>query len=440
MINVRDFGAVGDGITKDTAAIQRAIDAGGMVMFPPGIYLAGTLYLRSNGGLYLENGAVLLASPDMEDYNSAGFCPQNRASKLENTSGGHFIVAVEQKNIVIAGDGRIDGNRKAFYGSDEEPDCGRNSEKFFSWQELQKIRRPGQMIYFCECSGVRIRDVQLYNAPYWTCFCHGCEDVQIRGLRILNDQRGWNTDGIDIDCCRRVTISDCIIDSGDDCITLRGWDEPLKRPVPCENITVTNCVLHTNCNGFRIGVGAGVIRNVAVSNIVFHNCQTAVALNSNYGTDPAAGVQIEDVIFSDLQIDAEKPFAVMSQVRGDTGEPAAKEIRNISFSHVRGTFSRASLITGCGGHGVGNISFQDVELRCTGSALPHDPDPAEPYGEWSQVQPEGVFYVTGAEGVVFDKVRIICGNDFPGWKYGLIEDHTAPVMVRDSDVGPILKK
>ena len=101
MINVKDFGAVGDGVTKDTAAIQRAIDAGGMVSFPPGIYLAGTLYLRSDGGLYLENGAVLLASPDIEDYNSADFCPQNRASKLENTSGGHFIVAVKQKNIVI---------------------------------------------------------------------------------------------------------------------------------------------------------------------------------------------------------------------------------------------------------------------------------------------------------------------------------------------------
>ena len=439
MINVRDYGAAGDGITKDTAAIQRAIDAGGMVTFPPGTYLSGTLYLRSGGGLYLESGAVLLASPDLKDYNRADFCPQNRASKTENTSGGHLIVAVEQKNVVIAGEGRIDGNRKAFYGSDEEPDCGRHSEKFFSWQELRKIRRPGQMLYFCECSDVSIRDVQLFNAPYWTCFCHGCEDVRIRGLRILNDQRGWNTDGIDIDCCRRVTISDCVIDSGDDCITLRAWEEPLKNPRPCENVAVSNCVLHTNCNGFRIGVGSGLIRNVAVSDIVFCNCRTAVALNSNYGTDPAAGVQIEDVIFSGLRMDAEMPFAVMSQVRGAAAEPAAKVIRNISFCHVRGTFSRASLISGCGGRGIENITFQDVELRCAGSALPHNPDPAGPYGEWSTEQPEGVFYISNAGEIGFDRVRISRKEEFPEWKYGVIEYHTGPVNMRDCELGPVLE-
>ena len=174
MNNVKDFGAVGDGKTKDTAAIQRAIDAGGMVYFPPGIYLSGTLYLKSNGGLELAPGAVLLASSDRADYNADDFCVQNSFSVNERASGAHFIVAVEQQNIVIRGGGIIDGNREAFYNGFREE----NPRKFKlgEW-------RPGQMVYFCECENIRISDVEMNNAPYWTCFLHGCEQVNIRGLR-----------------------------------------------------------------------------------------------------------------------------------------------------------------------------------------------------------------------------------------------------------------
>ena len=103
MNNVQDFGAVGDGIHKDTTAIQAAIDLGGIVYFPPGIYLSGTLFLRSNGGLDLDPGAVLLASPDKDDYNADDFCPQNRVFASEQVSGAHFITAVEQHNISIRG-------------------------------------------------------------------------------------------------------------------------------------------------------------------------------------------------------------------------------------------------------------------------------------------------------------------------------------------------
>ena len=143
MKNVRDFGAVGDGRTKDTAAVQRAIDAGGMVDFPPGTYLCGTLYLKSHGGLHLESGAVLLASPDREDYNADDFCPQNGVFAPEKVSGAHFIVSVEQEDITIEGPGRIDGNRQAFYEPPEE------MEKIWSspidW-------RPAQMIFLSEVS------------------------------------------------------------------------------------------------------------------------------------------------------------------------------------------------------------------------------------------------------------------------------------------------
>ena len=176
--NVLSFGARGDGVTKDTRAIQNALDAGGIVHFPAGVYLTGTLYLRSNGGIDLAPGAVILGSPDLADYNPDDFCPQNVANKGDSATGAHLIVAVEQKHIVISGQGRIDGNRRAFYSVEENVPG--------NWTGI--LLRPGQMLFLCECEDVRISDVELFNAPYWTCFLHGCEQVAIHGVHIFNHQ------------------------------------------------------------------------------------------------------------------------------------------------------------------------------------------------------------------------------------------------------------
>ena len=109
MRNVRDYGTAGDGVALDTKAIQTAIDQGGMVYIPDGIYRIGTLYLKSNGGLHLASGAVLVASHEREDYNEDDFCSQNRVFASEYVTGAHLICAVEQENIVIEGHGTIDG-------------------------------------------------------------------------------------------------------------------------------------------------------------------------------------------------------------------------------------------------------------------------------------------------------------------------------------------
>ena len=101
MRNVRDFGAVGDGLTSDTAAIQRAIDAGGEVLFPPGVYKSGTIYLHSHTGLRLEPGAILLSGGDEETWNAPDFCPQNRTSEKEMNNGRHLIVACQCDDISI---------------------------------------------------------------------------------------------------------------------------------------------------------------------------------------------------------------------------------------------------------------------------------------------------------------------------------------------------
>ena len=249
MSDVRTFGAAGNGSADDTAAVQRAIDAGGITRFPAGTYRCGTLYLRDFTTLELEPGAVLLASPDRGDYNPDDFAPANHVYPTEAVSGAHLLIADGCCNITIRGGGRIDGNRSAFYELPADLVC---SYETITW-------RPGQMLFLRRCRNVTITDVELTNSPYWNCFLYGCEEVRIHGVRIVNPMATPNGDGLDLDSCRRVTVSDCIIETGDDCIAIRASaDHGIAEPV-CENITITNCVLTTVCNAVRIGVGTGTI-------------------------------------------------------------------------------------------------------------------------------------------------------------------------------------
>ncbi len=431
MNNVKDFGAKGDGISKDTEAIQQAIDAGGMVLFPPGTYLSGTLYLKSNGGLFLEPGAVLLASPDLTDYNSDDAFSQNNVCSQERVTGAHFILAVEQENIVITGGGRIDGNRQAFYGTPEPPTAEASEEKF-SDERFLSGKRPGQMIVFCECNHIQIRDVELFNAPYWTCFIHGCTDVQVRGLHILNDQRTRNGDGIDIDCCQRVTVSDCVIDSGDDCITLRGNDRRLKVKRPCEYITVSNCVLHTNCNAIRIGVGSGTIRNAVFSNIVVHDSVNGICIVSNYSENPAAGALIENIQFENIRLDCQRPFLILSCVCGPAAFPPAKEIRNIFFRSITGTCSAPPLVCGSQGQGVHDISFSSIHFFYRGQARKLSEDMNRRYGEWNESDPACAFYLAHVQKVSFSDTTFRMAETPVPWKCGLAEVNTGNIISRDS--------
>lgn len=352
VFNVRDFGAIGDGKTKDHLAIQKAIDAatqsgGGRVLLPPGTYLSGTIYLKSNVDLHLIPGAVLFGSPDKEDYNAPDFCPQNRVFVNEFMSGAHLLVAVEQNNITLSGRGRIDGNATAFL---KDP----NSDLFLHRRNV--AWRPGQMIFFCECINVNIRDVELFHSPYWTCFLHGCEDFLIDGVRIFNRPDTWNGDGIDIDCCQRGIISNCNIDSGDDCITLRASDKALKTKRPCEFITVTNCVLKTVCQAVRVGVGTGTIRHCTFSNLVIRETRTGLNFSASYSAG-SPGTTIENIRFENIVMDTKVPFVMTLGYAVET-----TNIRNISFRRISGLCRETSPVRGKPGNPLLNVSFEDIDL------------------------------------------------------------------------------
>ena len=408
MHNVRDFGAAGDGATRDTAAIQRALDAGGVAYLPPGEYLTGTLYLRSHGGLELAPGAVLRGSPDPADYDE-NCCEQNRVFASEMVSGAHLLVACEVENVVIRGGGRIHGNREAFFSGAEDPV---RPGKF-----LRPGWRPGQMLFFCESTGITITDVELCESPYWCCFLHGCEHIDIRGVRIMNHRMTPNSDGIDLDCCRFVTVSNCRIDSGDDCITLRANAAPLKTPRPCEKIVVTNCILSSPCQAIRVGVGNGVIRDAVVSNIVIHDTRSGIQLVSRYSSK-SPGVTIENLLFSDIVMKCRRPLAVLSDVRGARDEDV-KPIRGIGFRNIRAEGDRSCFFEANRRGDISDLTLDGVDLVYGGGDDIVD-GAGLSYGEFGVKNSPAAFHLKNLADCSFNRVRVRWRADAsPLWKYGL---------------------
>jgi len=408
VFNIVDFGAIGDGVTKNTNAIQTTLDkceesGGGIVFIPAGKFLIGTIFLKSNINLHLSAGAELIGSPDIDDYNQDDCFPQNQAFTQENVTGSHLIIALELKNISITGLGTINGNNPAFF---------ENYAEYGRCLAIKK-KRPGQMLCFYECENVRVEGISLLDSTYWNLFLHGCENVIIRGLHISNLPTTQNGDGIDIDCCRNVVVSDCIISSGDDSITLRANSAPLKDTTKtCENITVTNCILSTPCNAIRIGVGNSTVKNCIFSNIVINKSECGICIISRYpGIN--SGVKIKNIRFDNIIMETNLPLYINT---GENNKTAG--IENIYIRNVNGSGSKGITIAGNAKNMLKNISLSNVELEFSGGkqVIAVTPEEQEKIRhEWDKCYPFA-FFICNVMDIELENVKIKWANTDGPWQ------------------------
>lgn len=356
MVEIRNYNVKGDGITNDTAAVQAALDSGKVVHFTPGTYLCGTLYMRSNGGIHLDEGATLLAIPGKENYNADDFSPRNRIFADEKVSGAHLIIAEECENISITGKGKIAGNFRSVFDLTQTDERWRPHYPRPEW-------RMAQMIFLAACRNVTIRDVILCDSQYWTCFLLDCDEVEITGVKIRCDRMVINADGLDIDCCRNVRIAGCDIDCGDDCIALRANETHAGRAVPCEHVTVENCLLRSPACAVRVGVGNGILKNCTLKNLQIRDSAIGVGICPSY--TPGRCVNIKNVLFEDVTFEGKSAFILIplwGAVRNED-DPEIKPVRNIIFRNFQGKCSGSSFIGGPVAEEIfSGIRLEDVTL------------------------------------------------------------------------------
>lgn len=405
--NIKEHGAVGDGKQINTKAIQLAIDTvaasgGGTVFISDGIYKTGTIELKSNVELHLASDGVLLGSENVEDYPERENVKHVDTRNLPRNRNACMIYADECKNIAITGSGKIDCNGTSFVmKKGGEPGA---------WEGWEYVRidapTPPRVVFFAGCQNVKIEDVTMVNQPSgWSYWIHDCDYVTFDKCKILAEVQYPNNDGIHINSSRNVTISNCMITSGDDCIVVRANNASLKENKVCEKVTVINCNLTSYSSGIRIAwMSDGVIRNCTFSNIVITDTTIGISLFLPEYCDrtqtPDQGREdtlIEHLSFNNIMMDAiyGPPIKIFI---GQTPETRCNAIRNVFFSNVRSRGLEFPYLKGKSDCKLKNISFTDCSFeKVNDNELPD----YQQHGAAAWDRSEGVQMITNAENVVF---------------------------------------
>jgi len=397
LYDVRDFGARADSGTLCTQEIQKAIDncssaGGGTVYLPPGGFLTGTLHMKSGVTLLLDAGCTLLGSTNLRDYPES--VPAFR-SYTDNYTDKCLIYGEKLERIAITGRGVIDGQGAAFKGP-------------------YKVRP--YMFRFVECRDVTVEGVTIRNSPMWVQHYLACDDVRISGITVASHVNS-NNDGIDIDSCRRVVITGCNIDSGDDAIVLKSTSAR-----PCEDVAVTGCVLRSTCNALKMGTES----NGGFRNIVFSGCTIWNTRLSGVALEIVDGGTMDRVVVSDITMTGVgAPLFVRLGNRArpfkeGMDRPRVGVMRNITISNIEATGANP---TGCAFAGlpearIENLTLSNIRLSFAGGGKLEEasrdvPEEAQKYPEYAMFGrlPAYGFYCRHVTGLKLSNVQLQLAGD-----------------------------
>ena len=346
-ISVTDFGAVGDGQTSATSAIQKALDTaasqgGGVVQLPAGRYRTGSLMLPSHTTLYLEAGAFLLGSTNAADYPII----TARWEGIETNCHRALISAAHAENIAITGAGVIEGN----------PAMGR----------LRNPRGP-TVVELIHCGNVCVEGVTLKSTRMWTLHPAYCHDVRIAGVTFATTEA--NSDGVDPDSCQRVVIDGCNFTTGDDNIAIKSGkgQEGVRIGRPSEDIVITNCTFIKGYCSIAFGSElSGGIRRVRISHCTFQRGLAAMQLKSRSGR---AGY-LEDITADHLLVGPEPLLEINNNYRynpdpqGVSGPAGLTQFKNIRISDVTITATNLMSVNGTVEKPVEGLQISHVTGTC----------------------------------------------------------------------------
>jgi polygalacturonase len=362
--DVRSYGAAGNGVTLDSPAIQKAIDActasgGGKVIVPAGTYLSGTIILKDNVTLHLEQGATLLGAIGLENYDWIDEFTEGLGIRVGRT----FICAMDAKNVAIQGRGVIDGQGAAVKAKQIETDTRPEGQRWGERPFLLRVIR---------CEGVRVQDVTLKYSASWTSHYQQSKDIEIRDVIILSRGVAHN-DGIGIDGCQKVRISGCNIDSGDDALVFK----TTHSRYPCRDIVVDNMRLKSNQAGIKMGTES----MAPFEDIRISDCHIYDTNNGGIKLMTVDGASLQNVEISDITMDGVRtPILLrlgsrLSVFRREQDEKQTTGLmRNVIIRNVKAksaektqlTSASGILITGVPGHDIRELRLENIEITLPG--------------------------------------------------------------------------